>query len=184
MVDLKLLPCPFCGSTNLYDTGNGVGREFIECCDCGASGPSSDHGNDAEDHWNRRAVPQASAHAIEDDFQHFLSYSNLSFEPEEVKEKLLKAYEANWVAGPQASAEQDALDAERYRWLRNPDQDVSLVLDKRAGWVPEDESVPGVGGYHIYEYRAGTELDEAIDAAIRAASNAASASTAKEGGNG
>lgn len=44
--------------------------------------------------------------------------------------------------------------AERYRWVRNPDQDVSLVLDKRVS--------PGV-----YEYRAGEELDEAIDAAMQ-----------------
>jgi hypothetical protein len=72
------------------------------------------------------------------------------------------------------TAERDALaaklatleaDAERYRWLRDPTTDVSLVLDKRTGWVPPDENVPGVGGYHTYEYRAGDELDAAIDAA-------------------
>ena len=56
-------------------------------------------------------------------------------------------------------------DAERYRWLRDPTTDVSLVLDKRTSWVPPDENVPGVGGYHTYEYRAGDELDAAIDAA-------------------
>lgn len=64
-------------------------------------------------------------------------------------------------------AEVDALkaDAERYRWLRNPETDCALVLDKRTGWVPPDESVDGVGGYYAYEYRAGEELDAAIDAA-------------------
>lgn len=59
-------------------------------------------------------------------------------------------------------------DAERYRWLRNPDTDVSLVIDKRTGWVPPDEHVEGVGGYHTYEYRAGEELDTAIDSAMEA----------------
>ena len=59
-------------------------------------------------------------------------------------------------------------DAERYRWLRNPDVDVSLVIDKRTGWVPPDEHVEGVGGYHTYEYRAGEELDTAIDSAMEA----------------
>lgn len=59
-------------------------------------------------------------------------------------------------------------DAERYRWLRSPDTDVSLVMDKRTGWVPPDERVEGVGGYHTYEYRAGEELDAAIDAAMEA----------------
>ena len=74
-------------------------------------------------------------------------------------------------------AERDALldrleksekDAERYRWLRSPDTDVSLVIDKRTGWVPPDEHVEGVGGYHTYEYRAGEELDAALDSAMEA----------------
>ncbi|MNR28127.1 hypothetical protein D3C85_1454380 [compost metagenome] len=43
-------------------------------------------------------------------------------------------------------------DSERYRWLRNPDQDVCLVLDKMVS-------------SGVYEYRAGEELDAAIDAA-------------------
>lgn len=58
-------------------------------------------------------------------------------------------------------------DAERYRWLRNPDQDVSLVIDKVTGEIPADEF--GCGGYRTYEYRAGDELDSAIDAAMLAA---------------
>jgi len=67
-----------------------------------------------------------------------------------------------------APAAGDARDAARYRWLRDPQHDVALVLDKRTGYVPGDESIPGVGGYHTYEYRAGEELDAAIDAAIAA----------------
>jgi hypothetical protein len=59
-----------------------------------------------------------------------------------------------------------ARDAERYRWLRNPTTDVALVLDKVAGEVPADEL--GGGGYRIYEYRAGEDLDSAIDAAMSA----------------
>ncbi len=59
-------------------------------------------------------------------------------------------------------------DAARYQWLRNPTIDVSLVLDKRTEWVEPDENVAGVGGYWMYEYRAGEELDAAIDAAIEA----------------
>jgi Lar family restriction alleviation protein len=44
----NLLPCPFCGSTNLVEEATG-GFEFsgntyqdcwIECADCGASGPT------------------------------------------------------------------------------------------------------------------------------------------------
>jgi hypothetical protein len=60
----------------------------------------------------------------------------------------------------------DARDAARYRWLRNPDIDVGMVLDKRTGWVPPEEGMPGIGGYHTYEYRAGDELDAAIDQAM------------------
>lgn len=61
----------------------------------------------------------------------------------------------------------DKEDAERYRWLRDPKTDVALVLDKRTGYVPPDENIAGVGGYHTYEYRAGEELDAAIDAAMQ-----------------
>jgi hypothetical protein len=59
-------------------------------------------------------------------------------------------------------------DAARYRWLRDPDTDVALVLDKRTGFVPPVEGMAGIGGYHTYEYRAGEELDAAIDAAMSA----------------
>ena len=45
-------------------------------------------------------------------------------------------------------------DAERYRWIRNPDQAIGHVIDKMVS--------PG-----IYEYRAGDELDDAIDDAMR-----------------
>ena len=54
-------------------------------------------------------------------------------------------------------------DAERYRWLRDPSVYVGKVIDKVAGYEFMTEF--GIGGYLIYEYRAGSELDEAIDAA-------------------
>lgn len=76
-----------------------------------------------------------------------------------------KAVQAFAISPDTQQAEQDRRDAARYRWLRNPDTNVALVLDKRTGWVPPDDAVPGVGGYHTYEYRAGDELDAAIDAA-------------------
>lgn len=80
----------------------------------------------------------------------------------------IRAYIAGQFSAPQPQAAQseDSRDAARYRWLRNPDQDVGLVLDKRTEWVPPDDAVPGVGGYWMYEYRAGEELDAAIDAAL------------------
>ena len=55
-------------------------------------------------------------------------------------------------------------DAARYRWLRAPDTDVALVLDKVVGYEPIGPG--GTGGYNRYEYRAGDELDAAIDAAL------------------
>jgi hypothetical protein len=35
-------------------------------------------------------------HTIQEDFDHFLSYSGNSFETENIKRELFKAYEANW----------------------------------------------------------------------------------------
>jgi hypothetical protein len=69
-------------------------------------------------------------------------------------------------AGAQQVAEQK--DAERYRWLRAPNTNVALVLDKVVGFEAPTEGLGG-GGYHRYEYRAGEELDAAIDAAIQSA---------------
>ena len=58
-------------------------------------------------------------------------------------------------------------DAERYRWLRNPDSNPAKVIDKLVSWAPlSDDGM--TGGYGNYEYRAGEELDSAIDAAIAA----------------
>jgi hypothetical protein len=56
-------------------------------------------------------------------------------------------------------------DAERYRWLRDPTSAVGLVIDKLTGEIPYDEGTQ-TGGYGTYEYRAGDELDDAIDNAI------------------
>ncbi len=55
-------------------------------------------------------------------------------------------------------------NARRYEWLRDPKTDVALVLDKQVG-----ESTPGLCGEASgfnYEYRAGEELDAAIDSAM------------------
>lgn len=64
-----------------------------------------------------------------------------------------------------ARCEMAERDAKRYRWLRDPENDVALVLDKVVGEQPTEEGIGG-GGYRLYEYRAGDELDAAIDAAL------------------
>ena len=81
-------------------------------------------------------------------------------------EATLSAVGAGGVSA-QRITQADALDAERYRWLRDPAIDPGLVIDKVVGETPLDEF--GCGGYKRYEYRAGEELDDAIDAAIAAA---------------
>jgi len=69
------------------------------------------------------------------------------------------------LAASRAEVEGLKKDAERYRWLRNPNTDVGLVIDKVTGEIPYDEGTR-TGGYHTYEYRAGEELDTAIDATM------------------
>ncbi|HGP0289702.1 TPA: hypothetical protein ACLEZY_001087 [Pseudomonas aeruginosa] len=76
----------------------------------------------------------------------------------------VKQAKALYDAGYRRQDEAIKRNADRYLWLRNPDQDVSLVLDKVSGEVPADEF--GCGGYRTYEYRSGDELDAAIDAAM------------------
>ncbi|MES3011971.1 MAG: Lar family restriction alleviation protein [Pseudomonadota bacterium] len=69
MIDQDVLPCPFCGSTNISDGEistfePGVGNySQSECQDCGALGPCGMHDGDEPDYgsvkaiaaWNRRA---------------------------------------------------------------------------------------------------------------------------------
>lgn len=50
-------------------------------------------------------------------------------------------------------------DAARYRWLRDESIDPGSVIDKKIG-------CSYVGGYPIWEYRAGKELDDSIDTAM------------------
>lgn len=131
------------------------------------------------DAWQARAAVSAATKPTALNANELLRYD--SFETDEGDElrvdpdgrwvrfddvqSLLTATSAASTTGAARTAEQ-VRDAERYRWLRNPDTDVALVLDKRTGFVPPDESVPGAGGFYTYEYRAGEELDAAIDAAM------------------
>ena len=52
-------------------------------------------------------------------------------------------------------------DAERYRWLRDDAVDPGTVIDKKVGVFNSED-----GGYPIWEYRSGADLDSAIDAAM------------------
>lgn len=59
----ELLPCPFCGSTNL------VKSPWIECDNCGAMGPSPRDCDNYSGEWNRRAtLAQQPAQAVPDGY--------------------------------------------------------------------------------------------------------------------
>lgn len=65
-----LLPCPFCGSTNLRHEFAGS-QGFIECNECGTVGPCDERAADpicdydaAYAAWNRRAAAQADGPAV------------------------------------------------------------------------------------------------------------------------
>lgn len=65
--------------------------------------------------------------------------------------------EAGAASAVTATTEQDAA---RYRWLRGSATDIGNVIDKPFGKHAD--------GHQMYEYRAGEELDNAIDAAMSA----------------
>jgi hypothetical protein len=48
----EFCPCPFCEGTNLYPTSSGHTEHFIECGDCGASGPVHESDEAAWQGWN------------------------------------------------------------------------------------------------------------------------------------
>jgi hypothetical protein len=60
----ELLPCPFCGC-RVPPTmqGNGIGDNWLECTECGASTKLREDGAGSEKDWNRRAAPTPSTPA-------------------------------------------------------------------------------------------------------------------------
>lgn len=48
------LPCPFCGSTNIYYMENGLETDWVQCDDCHCTGPTSDGKTQAYSKWNLR----------------------------------------------------------------------------------------------------------------------------------
>ncbi len=55
-------PCPFCGSTMVMPSdpgppgGHGIPPyPYMQCCYCGATGPSERSLSKAEESWNKRA---------------------------------------------------------------------------------------------------------------------------------
>jgi hypothetical protein len=79
--------------------------------------------------------------------------------------------------------EQLKKDAERYRWLRDPNNDVAEVIDKKTGENPH--GLYGEFNGYAYEYRSSEELDAAIDDAMAnslgTAVESAPSATAAEG---
>jgi Lar family restriction alleviation protein len=59
----SLLPCPFCGCSSSPELkGNGIGDNWLECVECGASTRLREDGAGSVKDWNRRAsTPQADA---------------------------------------------------------------------------------------------------------------------------
>lgn len=52
------LPCPFCESRKLTTIGGGD-RQWVECLDCGASGPITSKGEmEAERLWHTRPTQE------------------------------------------------------------------------------------------------------------------------------
>ena len=70
MSDVKLDPCPFCGSTNIqsdcFSAAFSIPARsedcFDYCKDCDAQGPAATDAADAHDRWNARgrAAPSSS----------------------------------------------------------------------------------------------------------------------------
>jgi Lar family restriction alleviation protein len=54
---VELKPCPFCGSSNVYESSNGLDSHFLNCLDCGSEGPACKDVVSAGAAWNQRTQP-------------------------------------------------------------------------------------------------------------------------------
>lgn len=54
--DRELLPCPFCGSDDLGFVIDDTDLQFVECMNCGWTGPYGTGLQDTSEKWNRRAA--------------------------------------------------------------------------------------------------------------------------------
>lgn len=53
---MELKPCPFCGSTDIWnlEAGRNTDMWFVQCQDCCATFPHFDSEEEAAEAWNRR----------------------------------------------------------------------------------------------------------------------------------
>lgn len=69
MTDMpQLLPCPFCGASDLVQDENGYKCKWIVCNGCGVTLDDSPHG-DCADLWNARTPAQRPADPTAEDFE-------------------------------------------------------------------------------------------------------------------
>lgn len=62
-MNFKLLPCPFCGSTNIISAPTRGFPVATECNTCGCEGPSKLTYKEADEAWNRRTPTLPEVHA-------------------------------------------------------------------------------------------------------------------------
>ena len=59
----RLKPCPFCGSTRVYDAG--LWHHVIKCLDCGTRSAPCSNWDEAVSGWNTRALTPAQVRGDE-----------------------------------------------------------------------------------------------------------------------
>lgn len=63
-VSKELKPCPFCGTTPEHVVSNGCENMFVECHQCGTSGPVEADENSAITAWNTRIEQASTGEAV------------------------------------------------------------------------------------------------------------------------
>lgn len=147
-MNATLKECPFCDSANLHKTGNDIGSEYVECADCGASGPASDHSSNAEEYWNRRAIalPVAAGSA------HDVCRESERLYRQSAKDAIERAEKAEArLVGLEA-------DAMRWRYLRDLNYDLTGIPGQPCLALPNGMN----SGYYL----TGPEAVFAVDTSM------------------
>lgn len=169
----ELKPCPFCCSSSLELSSNGIGNHFVTCLECGAEGPAAASDELAKILWGNRPeviealgdLSKVRAKALDAFFRQLTHYDFSGDNPADLRNAIAARCDVMPVLKENLRARQAAADAARYQEIRS-----------HAGYSLSGKSKQDLANYQVScKVREGEalilyegQLDRFVDQAIAA----------------